>query len=84
MFDSGDLEEDLVFVLYPNNGGNLVYVWVGEEAETAIDYEGDMDDYAKHVGKLFNKFVLKQAELEFEVVEQDNEPEEFWEFFIKG
>jgi hypothetical protein len=77
-FDADDLESDTVYVLQPQ-GENFIYVWVGEEAME--ERRETLDYIAEDVGKVFISKKCLGGGTKIVGVEQDNEPEEFWDYF---
>jgi hypothetical protein len=72
-FDSDDLMDDQVFVLEPLNE-QKIYVWIGSDAK-------DFD--AQEVGKKFLQ-EMKKENVELITTSRDEEPTEFWNYFVNG
>ncbi|KAG9395005.1 Dual specificity phosphatase catalytic domain [Carpediemonas membranifera] len=68
LYDSDDLTETSVFILDPLIGSTL-FVWVGEE------YDGEWDPV--DIAAAFDQTERRPVA----IVDQDDEPEEFWDFF---
>lgn len=82
-FDSDDLDEDKAYVLYPRTSKDLLYVWLGEGFLEAQDMP------AQEIGqKIADVFMQSRNERNSNtriiIVEQDNEPDEFWHYFVNG
>jgi hypothetical protein len=77
-FDPDDLQSDCVYVLQPKDPG-CIYVWVGEEAleerKETLEYIGE------DAGKVFISKKCLGGGTKIVVVEQDSEPDEFWDYF---
>jgi len=82
-FDSEDLNDDEAYVLHPRLDQNLLYIWVGEgfasEVNKSFQEAGQQvaDDFLRH--KQMASTTTKVV-----IVEQDEEPEEFWRYFVNG
>ena len=82
-FDSDDLMDDQIFILEPMNE-DKIYVWIGAESKND-DYNG------KEIGKKFLQFIKKDEleefdldEIEIIITTRDEEPSEFWNYFVNG
>lgn len=73
MFDSEDLDDDGIYMLLI--GSSQVYAWVGADADPSVDVEGAGRSFLDSRG-------LQGAQVT--VVAQDEEPEEFWTYFVNG
>lgn len=73
-FDSDDLDDSDIFVLFSQKD-KVIYVWVGP----------DVDDVnSKFVAEEFIKYMNLPTDIEVHETTRDEEPEEFWKYFVNG
>ena len=70
-----DLDDDGIFMLLIRSAPTQLYVWVGADADAEVDPEGAGRSFLDDKG-------LQGATVT--LVAQDEEPEEFWSFFLNG
>lgn len=73
-FDSDDLDDGDIYVLISQKD-KLIYVWIGSDVE---------DVNSKFVADEFIKQMNLPLEYEIHETTRDEEPEEFWKYFING
>ena len=70
-----DLDDDGIFMLLVSSAVPQLYVWVGADADPSVDPEGAGHSFLDDKG-------LQGASVT--VVAQDEEPKEFWNYFLNG
>jgi predicted protein tyrosine phosphatase len=86
-FDSDDLVPDGIFILHPHathDDQDLIYVWLGSECNALAKRHESIEYAGTDAGKVFISKKCLPHHTEIVVVEQDEEPEEFWDYFVNG
>ncbi|CAK9262803.1 unnamed protein product [Sphagnum jensenii] len=93
MFTEDDLDTHAAYILVvpdsPSGVGGHVYVWVGRGSRTNSPGEdGDVNRAGEEHWIMIGQDLIRQWQLRqdipLKVVEDGNEPDEFWEYFVNG
>lgn len=84
MFDSDDLDEAEIYIVKPHDGTKALWVWIGEGFEKPGDFGGTLVEFGKKAGEVFIKKHQVEADVCVNVICQNQEPKEFWAYFVNG
>jgi hypothetical protein len=86
-FDSDDLASDGIFILHPHSADDeqhVIYIWVGDECSALAKRHESLSYAGEDAGKVFISKKCLPALTQIVVIPQDEEPKEFWQYFVNG